>query len=433
MMCAVRGRAVLQFALSGLLSVLVIGVIAVIAFRAIGRDQALEEAKDVTRLTAAAVVEPALTRALVDGDPAAIRRFDRLIRRGVLANSTMVRIKLWTPDGRIVYSDEPRLIGQRYDLDDEELETLRSDRVEAEVSDLDAPENRFERGHGELLEVYLPAHLPDGEPLLFETYRPTATISETSGDLTRAFIPALLGGLLALWLVNLPLAAALSARVRRARDERESYLQAAMHASEHERRRIAADLHDGVVQDLNGMSLSMAAEARAADGRGERETARRLRELSATGRQLTRGLRNVLVDIYPPTLHREGLAPALADLAESVTRRGLVVELDVVDDLQLPPDVEALLFRVGQETMRNVVSHAGASRVRVSVTRDGDRAVLVVADDGRGFDADAGEPARNGHLGLRALAALTADAGGRFDVRSRLGEGTEVRAEVPVG
>ncbi|HEY8583096.1 MAG TPA: ATP-binding protein [Capillimicrobium sp.] len=426
-------RAVWQFALSGLISVLVIGVIAVVAFRAIGREQALDEAKDVTRLTAAAVVEPALTQALVDGDREALERFDWLIREGVLANSSIQRIKLWTPDGRIVYSDEPRLIGQRYALDDEELEILRSDRVQAEVSDLESPENRFERGHGELLEVYLPAHLPSGEPLLFETYRPAAAISDTSGDLTRAFIPALLGGLVALWLVNLPLAAALSRRVRRAREEREAYLQAAMHASEHERRRIAADLHDGVVQDLNGLSLQMAAEARAADARGEPEAAARLRDLSATGRQLTRGLRHALVDIYPPTLHREGLAPALADLAESVRRRGPAVAADVEDGLELPPDVEALLFRIAQESLRNVVSHADASQVRLRVGRDEGRAVLVVGDDGRGFDpAAADEAASDGHLGLRALRSLTVDAGGRFVVRSAPGAGTEVRAEVPV-
>lgn len=432
MMGAMRQRAVWQFALSGLLSVVVIGVVALLAFREIGRDQALEEAKDVTRLTAAAVVEPALTQALVDGDPEALDRFDWLLTGGVLANSAIERIKLWTADGRIVYSDEPRLIGQRYALDDEELEALRTDEVQAEVSDLDAPENRFERGHGELLEVYLPAHMPDGTPLLFETYRPTAAISETSGDLTRAFVPALLLGLLALWLVNLPLAAALSRRMRRAREEREAYLQAAMHASEHERRRIAADLHDGIVQDLNGLSLQMAAEARSADARGEPEAAQRLRALSASGRQLTRGLRHALVDIYPPSLHREGLGPALADLAETVSRRGIVVDLDVEDELALPPDVEALLFRVGQESLRNVVRHAGAAHVGVRVAREKGEAVLEVADDGRGFDPGASTSLTNGHLGLRALESLTVDAGGRFAVRSRPGEGTHVRAEVPV-
>jgi two-component system, NarL family, sensor kinase len=425
--------AVWQFALSGVASVLIIGVLATLAFRAIARDQALDRAKDITRLTAAAVVEPALTPALVRGDPRALRRFDWLMRRGVLSHSNIVRVKLWTPSGRIVYSDEKRLIGKRYALDDEERDALRSDRVKAEVSDLSHPENRFERGRGELLEVYLPAHLPNGKPLLFESYRPTSAIAQNTRDLTRAFIPALIGGLILLQLVNLPLARGLVRRAQRARRERETYLQAAMHASERERRRIAADLHDGVVQDMNGLSLSMSAESRAADNRGEHEAAGRLEQMAAAGRQLTRGLRNALVDIYPPTLHREGLAPALADLAESVGRRGVAVDVDVPSDLALAPDVEALLFRIGQETMRNVVSHAGAEHVQVGVSRADGRVRMVVRDDGRGFDAAAanGAPSAEGHFGLRAMQSLTEDAGGTFAVRSRPGEGTAVEVEVP--
>ncbi len=422
-----------QFALSGLVSVLIIGLLGFFAFRAIARQQALDRAKDVTRLTAAAVVEPALTPALLNGDPQALARFDRLLRRGVLAHSNVVRVKLWTPGGRIVYSDERRLIGRRYPLDKEERSALRTDRVVAEVSDLGHPENRFERGRGELLEVYLPAHMPDGRPLLFESYRPTAAISGSTRDLTHAFIPALLGGLIMLQLVNLPLARALVGRVRRAQEERAAYLQAAMNASERERRRIAADLHDGVVQDVNGLSLSMAAESRAAGARGETQAAARLRDMAASGRQLTRGLRNALVDIYPPTLHREGLRPALADLAESVGRRGLETEVRIDEDLALAPDVEALLFRVGQESMRNVVSHAGAEHVRLEVHRENGHAVLTVSDDGRGFEAANGAraPLANGHLGLPALRALTEDAGGSFAVESTPGRGTTVRARVP--
>lgn len=214
-----------QFALSGLVGVLVIGLVAVLAFRVIARQQALERAKDLTRLTAAAVVEPAVTAKLVQGDPRAIARFDKLMRDGALTKSDIVRVKHWTPDGRIAYSDEPRLIGNRYELDDDEIKALRTDHVEAEVSDLDDPENRFERGRGELLEVYLPVHLPDGRPLLFESYRSTASIADNTRELTRAFIPALIGGLIMLQLLNLPLARRLVGRVRRAREERETYLQ----------------------------------------------------------------------------------------------------------------------------------------------------------------------------------------------------------------
>ncbi|HTU15130.1 MAG TPA: ATP-binding protein [Solirubrobacterales bacterium] len=427
-----KGRsAVWQFALFGLIGVLVIGLIATFAFRAIARQQALDEAKDLTRLTASAIIEPALTTDLEDGDKSSLAEFDDRIRQSVLAHSDIVRIKIWTPDGRIVYSDEPRVVGDHFPLDEDELTALNSGRVVAEVSDLDSPENRFERGRGELLEVYQPVRLPDGHRLLFEAYLPTATISDTTRDLTRAFIPALIGGLLLLQLLNLPLARRLVNRERSAQRDRESYMQAAMDASERERRRIAADLHDGVVQDMNGLSLSIAAEAQAAEAKNDPEQARRLREISASGRQVTRGLRNVLVDIYPPTLHRQGLAAALADLTENVSRRGIRAEAEVERSLDLSTGTEALLFRIAQESSRNVISHADAQSMQIEITREGENVVMTIADDGRGLEPASDETPPEGHLGLRAMESLTRDAGGEFTVESGPGRGTTVRVEVP--
>jgi len=427
-----KGRsAVWQFALSGLIGVLVIGLIATFAFRAIARQQALDDAKDLTRLTASAIIEPALTPELEAGDPQALARFDRRVRQSVLAHSDIVRIKIWTEDGTIIYSDAPGVIGQRFPLDEGELEALKKGKIESEVSDLSKPENRFERNQGELLETYLPVTLPDGQKLLFESYLPTEVISDTTKELTRAFIPALIGGLLLLQLVNLPLAQRLVNRERQARLERESYLKAAVDASERERRRIAADLHDGVVQDMNGMSLSIAAEARAAADRGDEEQAERLREISASGRQLTRGLRNALVDIYPPTLHRQGLAAALSDLTENVSRRGIHADLHADHPLDLAPDVEALLFRVAQESTRNVISHAGATMVHIEVKTDEERVTMTVSDNGRGFDSSGDQSVYDGHFGLRAMESLTEDAGGAFELASVPGEGTTVTVRIP--
>ena len=427
-----KGRsAVWQFALSGLIGVLVIGLIAIFAFRAIARQQALDDAKDLTRLTASAIIEPALTPELEAGDPQALARFDRRVRQSVLAHSDIVRIKIWTEDGTIIYSDAPGVIGQRFPLDEGELEALKKGKIESEVSDLSKPENRFERNQGELLETYLPVTLPDGQKLLFESYLPTEVISDTTKELTRAFIPALIGGLLLLQLVNLPLAQRLVNRERQARLERESYLKAAVDASERERRRIAADLHDGVVQDMNGMSLSIAAEARAAADRGDEEQAKRLRDISASGRQLTRGLRNALVDIYPPTLHRQGLAAALSDLTENISRRGIHADLHADHPLDLPPDVEALLFRVAQESTRNVISHAGATMVHIEVKTDEERVTMTVSDNGKGFDSSGDQSVYDGHFGLRAMESLTEDAGGAFKLNSTPGEGTTVTVRIP--
>ena len=92
-------------------------------------------------------------------------------------------MKLWREDGTIVYSDEPRLVGRRFDLGDDERAVLEHGGAEAEVSDLDEPENEYERGFGKTVEVYSRVRSPEGEPLLFESYvslTPTSTSARPS-------------------------------------------------------------------------------------------------------------------------------------------------------------------------------------------------------------------------------------------------------------
>ena len=101
--------------------------------------------------------------------------------------------------------------------------------------------------------------------------------------------------------------------MRRAREERERLLRRAVEASDAERRRIAADLHDGVVQELAGASFALAAAAKRMTG-SPRAVAASLDRVAAGVRQSMRSLRSLLVEIYPPNLHTEGLAAALGDL-----------------------------------------------------------------------------------------------------------------------
>jgi signal transduction histidine kinase len=417
-----------KFALAGLVAVALVGVGTLVASRRLGEREAIVDARATTVVKAQGVVEPALTDGVLRGDAAALARVASVVESDVLDRS-LVRIKLWATSGRIVFSDEARLIGATYELGPEERDAIRTGRIEAEVGDLSKPENRFERPYGKLLEVYLPIEAPGGEPLLFEAYYRYDSVEASANRLWRSFAPIALGALLMLQLVQLPLAWSLASRLRARLQEREGLLQEALHASERERRPIAGDLHDGVVQDLAGVGYALAAGARAEGDPAERT---RLLETSAEQvRESIKALRSLLVEIYPPNIEEEGLTSALSDLLERASGRGVTAELDATGlERDLPPAVAGLFYRATQEAVRNTLNHAGATTLRVTLTSTVETAALEVDDNGRGFDPEV--PAEAGHIGLKGLAGLISDAGGVMRVRSAPGAGTTVRVEVPV-
>lgn len=102
-------------------------------------------------------------------------------------------------------------------------------------------------------------------------------------------------------------------------------------------------------------------------------------------------------------------------------------------DLQLPDDVEALLFRCAQEALRNAARHAAAEQVVVEVRATDDTALLEVRDDGRGFDPDVlSRRRKEGHVGLQLARDLVADAGGSLGIETGVGRGTTVRVRVRI-
>lgn len=423
--------AVARFALAGLIAFAVVGVVSFLILRDVGTGEALKNARALTQFVGRGIVEPNLTEGLVRGRPAAVARFDRVVRERVLRDP-IVRVKLWTRAGRVVYSDDKTLVGQRFKLGADEVASLRNGTVDSGVSDLSLPENRSERGLGKLLEVYLPVRTPAGRPLLFEAYQHFSSISSSARDVWLAFLPALIAALLVLYLVQLPLAASLARRLRRGSREREELLRRAVDASADERRRIAGQLHDGVVQDLAGLSFGLAAAAERTAAAEQEDAAAELRGGAEQARQSVRALRSLLVEIYPPSLRQAGLASALSDLVAPVTARGVATQVEVPDELDLEPEDEALLFRVAQETVRNTVAHARAHRLAVTVSRDTDRTALTVADDGCGFDpTQAGAGTGEGHFGLALLRDLAQERGAELSVDSAPGAGTRVTIEVP--
>jgi len=422
--------AVAQFALTGLVVLALFLVGSVLVFRGLGRSEALRDARQFAVLTGQGIVEPALEDGVLRSSPEALDRLDGIVQERVLGER-VVRVKIWDTTGRIVYSDEPRLVGSTYALDDGKRDVLRTGSARAELSDLEGPENRFERDQGSLYEVYLPVRTPDGTALLFETYQRGSAVTSTGRRIWLPFAGLLLASLVLLWLVQVPLAYRLARNLRRSQREREALLVRAVEASNDERRRIAADLHDGVVQDLAGISYSLAAAAEAPDPQVPPALRATLREAAVATRDSMRRIRSLLVEIHPPNLQASGLEAALTDLVAPLPSRGIDVMLDV-DEAALGEETELLFYRAAGEAIRNVEHHAGARNLSVEVARANGRARLAVVDDGVGFtEADRERSRSEGHVGLSLLEELASRVGGTLEVRSSPGQGTSFVLEVP--
>jgi len=205
-----------------------------------------------------------------------------------------------------------------------------------------------------------------------------------------------------------------------------------LRAEEAERRRIARELHDDAGQVLTAIRLELGLlsgmvpqtpHAREAVDRALHLTARALE----TVRRTARGLR-------PAVLDDLGLVPAIEALAEDFSgRTGVAVDLVAErPSRDVPSEVEVALYRVFQEALTNVARHAEAGRVLASLGQDGHEVVLVVEDDGRGFDP-AKMPAVGDHpAGLAGMRERLLGLGGHLDVRSAPGQGTRLEARMPL-
>lgn len=427
------GRVYAQVLALTLLVLVVVGLLGSVAARRVAERETVNDAAQRAEILADAVVEPALMDGIIARDADALERLDAAVRQNMLGAS-IVRVKFWLPDGTIVYSDEPRLIGRTFELGPDERSVLARPATRAEVTDLDEPENQYERGQGKLLEVYRPVTTPDGHRLLFETYAPYDAVVARGGDIWRSFAGITLSSMIGLIVLMLPILWQLLDRLRRGQTQREELLQQALEASDAERRRIAATLHDGVVQELAATSFAVSGAAATTRASGQRALADSLDEAAGAVRTGIGGLRSLLVDIYPPALAETGLVPALTDLADSLQTRDIAVTTALPDaaELSLDRETEHTVFQVAQECLRNAARHSQASHVRLSLQVDAETVRLDVVDDGIGFDVQAALTGPDeGHFGLRLLSDAAQLRGAALSVASAPGAGAHWRLEVP--
>jgi signal transduction histidine kinase len=152
-----------------------------------------------------------------------------------------------------------------------------------------------------------------------------------------------------------------------------------------------------------------------------------VRQTAADLRRWVRELRSLVVTITPPALHAQGLATSLADLGATLELRGIVTRVSA-EDVVVPEAVESLIYRTAQEAVRNVVRHASASHVWLSLTAS--PTILTVRDDGVGLSSG-DSPRRRGSVGLELLTALSEAQGGTLTVTGEPGSGTTLRLEWP--
>jgi len=193
-----------------------------------------------------------------------------------------------------------------------------------------------------------------------------------------------------------------------------------LHAGEEERRRIARELHDEISQLLTVVQLRL-------DEIADRSPAvRRARQLlTRTQHEVHR----IIVDLRPTILDDLGLAAAIRWYAtHDLEAQGIRADLEVEEELRLPPEVEITAFRIYQEIVTNILRHAGARHVAVEAYAAGGHFVLTVEDDGRGFAPAAGTRG-SGLLGMKERAALV---GGTLTIDSEPGGGTTVVVRIPL-
>lgn len=373
----------------------------------------------------------------------------------------IVSFKIWLPDGTIVYSPNPELIGQRFPLE-EDLAAALAGAVNSELSPLDKPEQSFERESWDsLIETYAPVWRRGGDQVIAVT-----EFYQTPESLEADIRQAQLNGWLVVGAVMLVVYLTLTGIVGRASqtliaqqaklEENVHQLSVLLQQNQelHERvrraaarttalnerylRRISADLHDGPAQDLAlallrignlpdpcPICISSAPDGGAAVTKDMNTVRTAVESALAELREISAGLRLPEIASISPA---ETARRAVRDY-EQKTKVEVTLQLgDLPAEASLP--VKITLYRVLKEALANGYRHAGGLGQTIHVAASDGELLIEVSDVGGGFDPHS--VPLNGHLGLVSMRERVEVLGGRFEVDSRPSRGTTIRAVLPL-
>jgi signal transduction histidine kinase len=222
-------------------------------------------------------------------------------------------------------------------------------------------------------------------------------------------------------------------QVQGAREQLEALSRRLLEVQETERRAITTELHDRVGQNLTGLSINLQnMKALLADETAQR-LAKQFDDAQAMVEDTTRQIRDIMAELHLPELEDYGLAVALETYAERAASRGsleLVTNLPYLAAPPLPSDLRIALFRSVQEAISNVIKHADATQLIVSLEASDGRISLSIEDNGMGFDPNFGAHKEAQTWGLQIMRERIESIGGTIQIKSGPGKGTRVTFEV---
>lgn len=425
---AVLRRAVVRFAVvSGALLVVVIVAMLVVADRLAERGRADEARARAESLAAAVELELAAPTPFEPDDEVTAAFEAHARRSGVRA------VLVWADDGRVVWSTRTALRGRQYQLDPEVARLFRDPTALVVEEGKWFAAARPAGLLGNEIEVFTPVASEGGERLVVETYVDPAALGASEREIAQLVLPVGLVAILLFQGLALIAVAGVVRRVQAGRRSRIRTLSTSLSAVDQERRRLAHDLHDGIVQDLAATRYAIAGVARTLSESGDTDASGRLDRIADLLAEELVKLRALLGELIVPDVGSEPLATAMESLVQRLVPPDLEWTVEVDPALSaVDRETAGVVHRVVQEGVRNAVRHARPRSVAAKVTesRTGPvpRIRVLLEDDGVGLPPGGGQ--RTGHYGLQLVGDLVRGLGGSLTLED-LSPGTRLRVEWP--
>ena len=445
-----------RYLLLSLVFVVVGGGVVAYALGQLIETSAINRTTSVTALYVESFVAPRLQSLATNPSlsQSELASLERLLTDSPLGRK-IVSVRIWSPDGRVLYSPVPGLIGRQFDMSGDRGEAARG-AVTGDISDLSDPENVYEQQRwSHLIEIYLPVRASGSERIIAvaELYQlPDEVEAEVNRD--RLIAWALVAGATVLaYLALVRVVRQGSDTIVRQEGELRGQVRelstlldqnARLHdrirqaaarttaLTELERRRIGSDLHDGPSQTLAFAMLRLDAVEGRLEAAGQGGDANlgavrgALQEALVDMRIIAAGLRSPELERAKPA---EIVKRAVADHERRAGTRAAVNVRGI--PTRAPLATKIALYRILSEALSNAARHGGSAGVEVRATDSGDGYLSVeVSDKGPGFDSKRKQ--RAGHLGLAGMRERAELLGGRFELETAPGAGTRVRVFLPL-